>query len=162
MDIYQVGFVPDIVRYELQFISQSEFEQRTVYLPLENPDALGDINGDHIDIFDFDMAHFISYLTLQKITKTFSDDKLKDYVKINKIDGNFQDKTLNISIDIAAIKDNPLIPDSFQETKKTIIGFLHTYEEFLPEINTINIKDTYSGKQRSFSLKALLESQQQD
>jgi len=157
IDIYQTGFVPDIVKSVLQSISQKDFQRRIVFLPIKNPDALGDLKGYHIAMDDITMGDFITYLVLQKITRTFYDKKIKKYVNIRLIDGNYIGGKSTIITDIEPINKKVNIPNTFDTAKEAMIHYLKIYKEFSPKIYSIEIKDKYTDKNRFYSIKSLLE-----
>jgi len=156
LDIYQIGFVPDIVRFELRAISQKEFQERRVFLPFKNPDALGDLKGYHITMYDITMGDFITYLVLQKITLTFYDKEINKYVNIRVINGNYARGKSTIITDIEPLNKKVKIPNAFDTAKKAMVHYLKVYKEFSPKIYSIEIKDKYTGKGRFYSTKSLL------
>lgn len=156
VDFYQVGFIPDLIHYEFSQISRTEYDDRTVQIPFENEQALEDEVGGHlIPLYDFTMADFITYLTLQKIRKTFNDEEIKESAKIKQLDGKYADKTLSIKVNIEFAGKGKDMPNPFDEAKNDLIKFLNIYKEFLPEIQLITIKA--NDKSKSYSLKSLLE-----
>ena len=157
LDVYQIGFVPDIVRFELRAISQKEFQERRVLLPIKNPDALGDLKGYHITTYDITMGDFITYLVLQKITMAFYDKKMNKYVNVRAINGNYAQGKSTIVIDIEPLNKEVKIPNAFDTAKEAMIHYLKVYKEFPPKIYSIEIKDKHTGKGRFYSIKSLLE-----
>ena len=157
LDIYQIGFIPDIVKFGLGVISQKEFWERIVYLPIKNTDALGDTKGYHVTMYDITMGDFITYLVIQKINRTFYDKKIKKYVNIRVINGNYVQGKSTIITDIEPINKKVDVPDAFDVAKDAILNYLTTYKEFSPKIYSIEIKDKYTGKSRFYSIKSLLE-----
>jgi len=161
LDIYQIGFIPDIVKFGLGVISQKEFWERIVYLPIKNTDALGDTKGYHVTMYDITMGDFITYLVIQKINRTFYDKKIKKYVNIRVINGNYTGGKSTIITDIEPINKKVNIPNAFDVAKDAILNYLTIYKEFSPKIYSIEIKDKYTGKSRFYSIKSLLENYRQ-
>lgn len=172
IDFYQIGFVPDIIKSELQFLSHHELEERIVYTYFDNPDALGDKEGRHIEMFNITIGDFITKLILQKISKTFYKEKIKEFIRINDIGGEYKinyvrkeansDKknlygTISIVIDIKTKKENESIPKPFEETKRVITKFLKIYKEFSSGIIMVEIYDKSKDKKRSYTPASLLE-----
>jgi len=157
IDIYHIGFVPDIIKFEMQLISQNEFDERIAYIPFDNPASIGDKKGNHIAMDEITMGDFITYLILQKLRKTFYDEKVKEHFEINAIDTSYSIGKVSVTIDIMIKKYTPLIPNPFEEAKRTAKKFLKIYKEFSSDIVMIEINDTFNGVKRTYSPKALLE-----
>ena len=157
LDIYQIGFVPDIVKYELQYISQKEFEERVVFIPFENKEALGDRQGKHIAMFDFSLGNFIMYLTLQKINKLYTEGDGAEHVTINDLDGDYVQGTIQIRIDAVIDPTDTSLPRPSEAAKEILSGFLKIYRDMDFEISLIEIEDVFYEKRRSYSPRALLE-----
>ncbi|MFH1768175.1 MAG: hypothetical protein ABH858_03320 [Candidatus Omnitrophota bacterium] len=158
VDLYYMGFIPDMIKADLQFISQEELEERVAYVSFENPEALGDRAGKHIAMRDITMGDFITYLAMQRLKKVFSDEKINSNVLINNIDGHYQNGKIRIAFDIAIEKYVPFLPDPFKEAKKSTTKFLKIYSEFLSDITTIEIEDNFNAIKRIYTPKALIES----
>ena len=158
VDIYQIGFVPDIVKFELQFISQKELQNRMVFIPTENHNALGDEKGLHVTMNEITMGDFITYLVLQKLMNTYYKESENKYVSVNTIDGNYQYGKITIIVDITHITASKnKIPSPFSTAEKSLIHYLNIYKEFTADIDYVEIIDKSSGKKRLYTIKALLE-----
>jgi len=158
-DIYQIGFIPDIVKAQLRLISFKELQQRVASspFPFKNPKALGDKNGHHLRLENITMGYFITTLVLQKLIRTFYAKENKKYAIVHEINGNYQYGRISLTTDISFTNHPGInIPAPFKLTKKTLIHFLKLYKEFLSGIYTIEIEDKGTGLKRIYSLKALL------
>ncbi len=157
VDLYQIGFIPDIIKFELQFISQEEFHKRLVFVPMENPQALGDKSGTHVTMNETTMGDFITYLVLQKLIRTYYRENNK-YVEINTIDGNYQYGKITIITDIKQEYENKdKIFSPFSVAEEALRYYLKIYEEFTSEIDYIEIIDKTTNKKRFYTKKAFLE-----
>jgi hypothetical protein len=151
LDLYYIGFIPDLIKFEMNFISLEDIHQREVFLLFPNPYALGDIKGDHIPKYELTMEEFISYLIKQHLQRKFSSSK------INEIRTNYYQGKLEIILDIEIEKDKQ-IPLPLEEAKRITKKFLNIYRDFIKDLVVIEIKDIFYKKTRIYTKKALLES----
>jgi hypothetical protein len=158
-DIYYIGFAPDIVKLEMQFISVGEYQTRTVIVNSPNPEAVNDKEGKHIPIHDIEMGQFISYLSRQTLETRFSTGGLKDYYDVSSINGSYADNTIHLSFKIKKIKDKAGLPVIFDEARKIIKKLLETYKDsgLIKEITGIEITDLENNHGRFYSIKTFNE-----
>lgn len=157
MDIYYIGFTPDIVKSELQFISRNEFDERIITLPFKNSKALNDYNGSHVPMLDITMGDFITYLVRQKVSKIYSDKSLAPNAHLEAIEGIYEQKRMIIRIELPRDPADTLTPQPLDTIKQVAKEFLTIYEEFSPDITMIEIDDRSGGVKRCYSKMTLFE-----
>ena len=155
-DLVMVGFVPDIVKLQLLFISRDEFFARRFISFTRDPKALKDKYGFHIEKFNMDLPTFIALLTQQKIASSFSKKESKDYFQIDKCVVSYDQRTKDfiIQIDIKNKNYKPGLPDPFQEALKTIYYYTSKVYDF-NDFSFVRIVDFESKKIKTFNRKAL-------
>jgi hypothetical protein len=158
-DIYYIGYTPDIVKLEMQFISVGEFQNRTVIVNSSNPEAINDTKGDHLPIHDIEIGQFISYLCRQNLENEFSTGELKQYYQVSSVNGSYEDNTIRLNFKIQKIKDKEGLPVLFDEAKKIIKKLLDTYKDssLLKDITGIEITDLENNHGRFYSIKTFNE-----
>lgn len=62
IDTYTIGFIPDLVKFDMGFISIKERDARIAFLSFANPQALGDTQGSHMQPYDIPPEEFAGYL----------------------------------------------------------------------------------------------------
>lgn len=130
------GWVPDIVQYQLEFISRDDFLNRIVRKAEINPKALEDEEGKHLKIFDLKLAQFLAEQIAQRIGIKFSEEELE----VNESKGTFTDDTFKFEYDISEEKGI----DLKREILKIISYVIRNYDfkDFLlVEIQDLRTKD---------------------
>ncbi|MBN2120873.1 MAG: hypothetical protein JW734_07465 [Candidatus Omnitrophica bacterium] len=158
-DLILIGFVPDIVKFQLRFISRDEFFQRRFLKFIINPLALGDSEGKHLKRFDIDLVYFMGLLIEQKIINTFARGDWASFFEVKVFRTSFDDtsKDFNIKIDIEGTTEPVAgLPDPFEETLKACSFYIHKIYNFT-DFNYIKIEDLSSGKIQTLSRRALEE-----
>ena len=160
MDIYYMGFVPDVVKLQLGMISISQYQEREVFFEIPNEEALGDLTGEHIAKFDITMGEFISYLIRQYILRAFVTQDIIDYIEINELETYYYNGKLGVTFDIQIKSDKPLpldlkIPNPFDTAVAAVKKFLKIYK--FDKVYEIEINDTFLNKKRSYSKAALFD-----
>lgn len=157
-DLYLLGFVPDIVKYELQFISRNDFLERRFMNLTKNPGALGDTQGVHIQKFNLDAPTFIATLIEQKLVTLFSSPQFSTYFKIHQCRVWFEPETKNFYINLNIEKTNykPFLPNPFNEAIRISRYFISEIYHF-NEFSFIRIEDKDSGKIQTLNKRALDE-----
>jgi len=160
VDWYNIVFVPDELKYTMEqysvgFVSPQEILTRRVSLPIENPKAIGDSEGNHISKYDITMGEFVSYLVKQNLEKIFAFGEFKNNFKVNSLRTYYHRGKLGVTFDIVIEKYIEGLPNPFDEAKKTIKKFLNTYGSLL-DVVEVEIIDTLNNKSSIFSRKALL------
>jgi len=157
-DLILIGFVPDLVKLQLRFISRGEFFKRRYLNFRINPQALGDEKGYHIKKFNLDLEDFTALIIGQQIRKFFTSAEYKEYFEVKKVEAGFnsQNKEFTILIDIEKRKYRPYLPKPFEETLKIAQYYICKVYE-LKNFNSLRIEDLDSGKIKILSKKALQE-----
>jgi len=155
-DIYFMGFVPDMIKFQMGFISLKEREERIVIRPMFNPAAIGDKEGRHIIKHKVTRGDFIAFLVRQSMERKFASAELKDFFQINELFTYYGQGSLEVTFDIEPLGQKENLPEPFEEAKKILKKFLSIYCP-CPDIVEIEINDTFNNKDRFFSKKALLE-----
>ena len=160
MDLYYIGFVPDIVKFQLGMISIAQMQEREVFIDIANEEALGDLTGEHIAKFDLTMGEFIAYLVRQELLRTFTAKDILPLVEINDIDTYYYNGKLGVMFDIQIKNDaeKPAeleIPNPFDTAVDAVKKFLKIYS--FKDVYEIEINDTFLGKKRSYSKAALFD-----
>lgn len=65
IDTYTIGFIPDLIKFDMGFISLKERDERVAFFSLFNPRALGDTEGEHMQEYDIPPDEFAGYLANQ-------------------------------------------------------------------------------------------------
>ncbi|MEI8350273.1 MAG: hypothetical protein WCI77_08980 [Candidatus Omnitrophota bacterium] len=155
-DVYYIGFAYDLVKFELNHISLGQMQERQAVLQLLNPQALGDVDGNHINKYDISLGEFVSYLIKQNIEKTFSAPEVKDNFKINELQTNFTNGKLEITFDIMVQKYREGLAYPFDEITAITKRFLKIYD-FPADLTEVEIKDNFNKKTRFYSREVLKE-----
>ena len=156
MDIFHIGFVPDIVKFEFNFISQKEFMERIVYLVTGNSSAIGDTDGHHIQMADITMGDFISYLILHDLKKIFQTEEIKSFIEAYRIDVVYEEGRITVTLDIMRLKYHPQLTDFSEKAKGEITKYLKIYRDSIPDIHTIIINDIRYDTTEMYTLQELL------
>jgi len=156
MDLYYMGFIPDLVKLQLSLISLEDWRQREVFIYFPNEEALGDEDGTHITKFDITMGDFISFLVRQHILNTYGIQEMQEVVKLNKLDATYYNGKLSIMFDIELTDKEKELPNPFEEAKKATTKYLKIYKS-LEEITEVEIHDLRTDSKRFYTKKALLE-----
>lgn len=156
VDLYYIGFIPDIVQFQLEFISLDQIRQRQFIFNTLNPKALGDKEGAHLKKYDISMGEFIAYLSKQAMEEKFIISRYKDNFDVESLRSYYYNNKLGLvfSIRIKQYKEN--LPYPFEEAKTIIKKFIKIYPDF-EDISEIEITDTFAKKTRFYTKKALLE-----
>ena len=160
MDLYYIGFVPDIVKFQMGMISLAQMQEREVFIDIENEEALDDLTGEHVAKFDLTMGDFIAYLVRQSLLRTFVVKDILDYIDIKDMDTYYYNGKLGVTFDIQIKSDVKLpadveIPDPFDAAVAAVKKFLKIYD--FSDVYEIEINDTFSGKKRSYSKASLFD-----
>lgn len=154
IDVYYIGYIPDMVKYEMSLISTDEMQEREYFNYMLNPQAIGDTEGIHIQKYDLTMGEFISLLIKQDMERKFSTAKIKANFEIETLRTYYFNEKLGIifNIDKKAYTSN--LPYPFDEAKKSIIKFIKMYE--FKDVIEVEINDIINQKVRFYTLHALL------
>ena len=84
-DTYTIGYIPDMIKFDLGFISLEERGKRVAFLSFPNPSAIDDVKGVHIQEYDIPIGEFIAYLVRQNLQKKFSSPALNENFQLKKV-----------------------------------------------------------------------------
>jgi hypothetical protein len=128
IDYNIISWIPDIVKFQLQFISRDEFHKRTVTIVERNNRALLDVEGEHIEKKEIQLADFLAEQIAQRIAVQFQKEDLKKYFKIDVFTGKFKNDRFIFEYSISEV----LKPDKKINIIKEILGAISycikTYE----------------------------------
>ncbi|MFH1354878.1 MAG: hypothetical protein ABIH19_01850 [Candidatus Omnitrophota bacterium] len=128
LDYTIAGSVLDTKKSYAGIIPWTEINRRYVIGFAENPKAIDDLTGEHIQAFDIKFEDFLVALISQRITAKFQDEKWNEYFEIEKSNGYFSDNTLLFEYSIKQIKPSNKEIDINQEILKIISYCVATYE----------------------------------
>lgn len=157
IDYTMITWIPDIVKFQLQFISRDEFARRNVIKIEENAKALFDTEGNHIKKKEIRMGDFLAGQIAQRIyTKFGLDPKFKDYFKVENSNAIFEEETFRINASIKQIKTPPQGSIDIQKEIIKIIAYVireYDFKDFL----LVEVKNSVSNEKSIFSRAALME-----
>lgn len=156
VDLYYVGFVPDLIKYRMGLISINDMRERQYFLPIPEEKALGDTVGKHISKYNLNMGEFISYLIRQKIIRTLGSPEVSEKLTINNLQTYYSNGKLGIMFDIEIQRYDGDIIDPFQEVKNAVKQYLTIYDEF-EDVVEIEITDTLNKRSSRYTKRAILE-----
>ncbi len=157
IDYISISWIPDIVKFQLQLISRDEFSRRHVTKIKENPRALSDITGEHLEKDEIIMRDFLAVQIAQRVNNRFSlDAKIKDYFQVKDVYGAFKEDTLGIHADIKQSKPLPqgAAAINIQEEINKIIAYVireYDFKDFL----LVEVENPATGETTSYSRLAL-------
>ncbi|MFH1414403.1 MAG: hypothetical protein ABIG56_06115 [Candidatus Omnitrophota bacterium] len=128
LDYTIAGNVLDTQKSYAGVIPWTEVNRRYVIGFAENPEAIDDATGEHIQAFDIRFEDFLVALISQRITAKFQDENWKEYFEVEKSNGYFADNTLFFEYSIKQIKPLDEEIDIKQEILKIIFYCVDTYE----------------------------------
>lgn len=156
-DLMIAGFIPDLVKLQLQFISRGEFLKRRYINLVSDKKALGDKTGRHIKKTNITMPEFISLLIKQEILNTFLyNKKWSPYWTVKSCDVHFDQQLKNfyIKTDIQRKGYNSYSPRPFEEALKSAQHYLcETYK--FKDFSYLKIEDLESGRIKILNWQAL-------
>jgi len=150
LDTYTIGYIPDMIKFDLGFIDFTERDKRVVFLSFPNPDAIGDVGGDHIKEYDISTGEFIAYLVRQNIKEYFNSLLASENFQLKKIFTYYWNNNLKVSFDIEIIKPQENLINPFDQVRKTVKEVLNIYNSSL-DIGEIEINDSSAGKARVYT-----------
>ena len=150
LDTYTIGYIPDMIKFDLGFISSAEREKRIAFLSFPNPSALSDAKGEHIQEYDISIGEFISYLVGQNVEEKFRSSLFNKSFQLKKIFAYYRNNTLKVNFDIKSIEPQENSINPFDEVRKTIKEILDIYNSS-SEITEIEINNFSTGKARVYT-----------
>ena len=91
IDYTMIGSVLDIKKSYADFIPWTEANRRYVNRFRASPEAIGDTTGFHITPYNITLGDFLAEQIAQRIGGRFQDEELKNYFKVDKYEGKFND-----------------------------------------------------------------------
>ena len=155
-DVYFIGFVPDLVKFDAGLISQGENQEREVLLSLPNPEAVNDMRGSHVKRHDMTIGEFIALLCRQYMEDRFASKTVKDDFDVTTLDSNFYKGRLTLEFAIAKKKSSSFLPEPFPEAKVAVKKYLQIYSSY-ENVSEVQITDLTGNKSRIYSKRALFE-----
>lgn len=162
-DIKDIGFdysvitwIPDIVKYQLHFISRDEYARRNVVRIQENPLILGDIKGTHLKKTDISLGEFLAEQIAQRAQGKLSlDEKFKNLLKVEKVEGNFREGNIVITAEIKNLKDQslPLEVNTQKEIARIAAYVIKEYD--FKDFFILEITNEATGEKITISRAAL-------
>lgn len=135
IDYTIITWIPDIVKFQLEFISRDEFFRRNIIRIKENPQALNDAQGLHIKKEEINMPDFLSGQIAQRIQAKFSlEPDFKDYFQVESIAGVFEKDTFKLKADIKRTEKSQANPKDILEEMLKITAFVikeYDFKDFL-------------------------------
>ena len=127
IDTYTIGYIPDMIKFDLGFISLPQRDERVVFLSFPNPGAIDDIDGNHIQEYDIPIGEFIAYLVRQNIQNKFISPSLNNNFQVKKVFTHYWMNNLKVNFDIRTIKPEVGLINPSDQVKKTIKEILDIY-----------------------------------
>ncbi len=160
LDYTIITWIPDIVKFQLQFISRDEFTRRAIIKIERNILALSDSEGSHIRKNEIRLEDFLAEQIAQRAHLKFAlEPKFKDYFKVEGANAAFEGDTLKIGVQIEQIKPLPQQSsvDIQKETAKIAAYVFKEYE--FKDFLWVEVKNSATKTESLFSrldLKNLL------
>jgi hypothetical protein len=154
IDYTVITWIPDIVKYQLQFISRDEFGRRNVVKIQESVHALADTEGNHIEKGQIKLGDFLAAQIAQRIQAKFTLEKdFKDYFDTEKIEAVFQQDIFNISVIIKPKETSPARISIQKEIAKICAYVMKEYD--FKDFLFAKIENSATGEKAEFSRLAL-------
>lgn len=127
-DFVQVGYIDDLRKFYLAFISNEEFQGRVLVKSYPNPYALGDVEGKHLTYIDIGFEEFFAELVAQYVLR-FLQENYRFKLDVENVWGEFRGKVLRIVIKgITKIDERPENIVPLEKILKICAFYLRAYE----------------------------------
>ncbi len=73
MDCLFINYIPDIVKFQLQYLSRDEFYKRSIITIDQNAFSLGDESGSRLKKHDIGLGDFLNQLIMQRLRNELSE-----------------------------------------------------------------------------------------
>lgn len=153
VDYICAGYVLDVKKYLYNFISREEFLRRQVVNLILNPEALDDLEGRHVEFFNVTLDSFILSQIEQRIASKLERDDISSKIKIEKLQSIPEGNNIKFVLNLKGA-DKYKYDIDFTGMALKIISYVFLAYDF-KDFQTITIVDSYSGKQNTYSRKAL-------
>ena len=154
LDTYTIGYIPDMIKFDLGFISLKERDKRIVFLSFPNPIAIDDTEGNHIQEWDISMGEFIAYLVRQNLERKFNSPPLNENFQLRKVFTHYWANNLKVNFDIRIIKSEKGLINPFDEVKRTAKEILDIYN-FSRDIAEIEVNNFIIGDVEIYTPESL-------
>ena len=144
LDTYTIGYIPDMIKFNLGFISLVERDKRVAFLSFPNPSALGDLEGKHIQEYDISVGEFIAYLVRQNLENKFTSPLLGKDFQLRKVSTHYWANNLKVSFDIRTTKPGEGLTNPFDEARRITKEILDIYNA-AGDIAEIEINNLLTG-----------------
>ena len=154
IDYRITGNTLDIKKSYAGFIPEEEANRRYVAKFELAPEAIGDTSGLHFTPYNITMGEFLKEQITQRISGRFQSEELKNYFKIDKSEGAFQDGIFSFEYSITKIAEPKTKIKIRNEILNIIAYCLKTYEfnDFLG----ISIRDLLTDEKLNFTKTEIL------
>lgn len=152
-DYISAGYVLDVKKYLYHFISREEFLRRQVANFSLNPEALGDLEGKHVEFFNVTLDSFILAQIEQRIASRLGENDISSKIKIEKLESIPERNNIKFVLNLKGT-DKYKYDIDFTGMALKIISYVFFAYDF-KDFENITIVDSYSGKQNTYSRKSL-------
>jgi hypothetical protein len=128
LDYILIGNVIDIKKAYAESIPFTESNKRYVMRFGLNPEAIHDTAGRHLKFYNVNMPDFLTQQMAQRISMRFQADNLKQYFKLDKIDGIFNNDTFILEYTIKPLTPSQKPIDIMDEILNTITYCIKAYD----------------------------------
>jgi len=153
LDYTIIGYVLDIKKSYAGFIPWTEANRRYVIGFKIAPQAIGDIEGRHLDTYEIRLSDFLATQIAQRIASQFQQEDLKKYFKVAKSEGRFSNDIFIFEYSIEQISKPNKEIDIEKEILKTIAYCIKTYE--FKDFLVVELENSITGEKSTFNRLAL-------
>jgi len=153
-DTYTIGYIPDMIKFNLGFISLKERDERVVFLFFPNPSAIDDTEGNHIQEYDISTGEFIAYLVRQNLQNKFNSPPLNENFQLRKVLTHYWANNLKVNFDIRTTKPQEGLTNPLDEARKTTKEILDIYNSSR-DIAEIEVNNLLTGDVEIFTAESL-------
>jgi len=144
LDTYTIGYIPDMIKFDLGFISPEERDKRVVFISFPNPSAIDDDKGAHIQEYDISIGEFIAYLVRQSLEKKFNSPPLNKNFQLKKVFTHYWANNLKVNFDIRTTTPQEGLTNPFDEARRTAKEILDIYNSS-GDIAEIEVNNLLTG-----------------
>jgi hypothetical protein len=144
LDYMLIGNVLDIKKTYAGFTPWTESNKRYVLKFSVNPDAIGDLTGKHLKIYDITLADFLANQIAQRINIYFQEETRKKYFKIEKFSNKAEDGNFIFDYSINQISQPAQEINITNEILKIITYCFKTYE--FQDFTAVELNDLSNPK----------------
>lgn len=149
-----IGNVLDIKKSYAGFIPWTEANRRYVIKFNIEPAAIGDSTAKHVKFYNIALPNFLAEQITQRIGSQFQEENLKNYFKVEKVSGNFENGAFLFEYLITQLKKPKPDIDIKKEVLKTITYCVKTYD--FKDFSGVAIVDLLNQNKTDLNQKAIL------